>query len=53
VLFVFLPNLMIIATSFLTRVTTPTSFRWSLRWTTTRLLDPLYFDVLLHCSIWR
>ena len=48
VLFVFLPNLMIIATSFLTRddahfvklVFTLDNYA--------RLLDPLYFDVLLH-----
>ena len=48
VLFVFLPNLMIIATSFLTRddahfvklVFTLDNY--------TRLLDPLYFEVLLH-----
>lgn len=48
VLFVFLPNLMIIATSFLTRddahfvalVFTLDNY--------SRLLDPLYFDVLLH-----
>jgi spermidine/putrescine transport system permease protein len=48
VLFVFLPNLMIIATSFLTRddanfvklVFTLDNY--------SRLLDPLYYDVLLH-----
>ena len=48
VLFVFLPNLMIIGTSFLTRddasfvkmVFTLDNY--------TRLLDPLYFEVLLH-----
>lgn len=48
VLFVFLPNLMIIVTSFLTRddanfvamVFTLDNYA--------RLLDPLYFDVLLH-----
>lgn len=48
VLFVFLPNLMIIGTSFLTRddasfvkiVFTLDNYR--------RLLDPLYYDVLLH-----
>jgi spermidine/putrescine transport system permease protein len=48
VLFVFLPNLMIIATSFLTRddanfvklVFTLDNYA--------RLLDPLYYDVLLH-----
>ena len=50
VLFVFLPNLMIIATSFLTRddanfvklVFTLDNY--------SRLLDPLYYDVLLHPS---
>lgn len=48
VLFVFLPNLMIIATSFLTR--DDANFV-SLVFTLdnyARLLDPLYFDVLLH-----
>lgn len=48
VLFIFLPNLMIIGTSFLTRddasfvkmVFTLDNY--------TRLLDPLYFEVLLH-----
>ncbi|KAA1139613.1 spermidine/putrescine ABC transporter permease PotB, partial [Citrobacter portucalensis] len=48
VLFVFLPNLMIIGTSFLTRddanfvkmVFTLENY--------TRLLDPLYFEVLVH-----
>lgn len=35
VLFVFLPNLMIIATSFLT-ATMPTSSNWSSRWITIR-----------------
>ncbi len=48
VLFVFLPNLMIVATSFLTR--DDASFV-SLVFTLgnyARLLDPLYFDVLLH-----
>lgn len=48
VLFVFLPNLMIVATSFLTR--DDANFV-SLVFTLdnyARLLDPLYFDVLLH-----
>ncbi len=48
VLFVFLPNLMIIATSFLTR---DDAHFVSLVFTLdnyARLLDPLYFDVLLH-----
>lgn len=53
VLFVVLPNLMIIGTSFLTRddanfvkmVFTLENY--------TRLLDPLYFEVLVHSSIWR
>jgi spermidine/putrescine transport system permease protein len=48
VLFVFLPNLMIIATSFLTRDDTHfVSMVFSLD-SYARLLDPLYFDVLLH-----
>ncbi len=48
VLFVFLPNLMIIGTSFLTR-DDPVSSKWSLRWITTRVCSiPLYFEVLLH-----
>jgi spermidine/putrescine transport system permease protein len=48
VLFVFLPNLMIIVTSFLTRDDTHfVAMVFSLD-NYTRLLDPLYFDVLLH-----
>ncbi|MDU7134219.1 MAG: spermidine/putrescine ABC transporter permease PotB, partial [Enterobacteriaceae bacterium] len=48
VLFVFLPNLMIIATSFLTRDDAHfVAMVFSLD-SYARLLDPLYFDVLLH-----
>lgn len=48
VLFVFLPNLMIIATSFLTRDDAHfVTMVFSLD-SYARLLDPLYFDVLLH-----
>ena len=48
VLFVFLPNVMIIATSFLTRDDAH-FVQWVFTLDTyTRLLDPLYFDVLLH-----
>ena len=48
VLFVFLPNLMIIVTSFLTRDDAHfVAMVFSLD-NYTRLLDPLYFDVLLH-----
>ncbi len=48
VLFVFLPNLMIIVTSFLTRDDAHfVAMVFSLE-NYTRLLDPLYFDVLLH-----
>lgn len=48
VLFVFLPNLMIIVTSFLTRDDTHfVAMVFSLD-NYARLLDPLYFDVLLH-----
>lgn len=48
VLFVFLPNLMIIATSFLTRDDTHfVSLVFTLE-NYTRLVDPLYASVLLH-----
>ncbi len=52
-LFVFLPNLMIIVTSFLTRddahfVSTVFTLK-----NYTRLLDPLYAEVLLHSLIWH
>ncbi len=48
VLFVFLPNLMIIATSFLTRDDTDFVKLVFTLDNYSRLLDPLYFDVLLH-----
>ena len=48
VLFVFLPNLMIIATSFLTRDDTNFVKLVFTLDNYARLLDPLYYDVLLH-----
>lgn len=48
VLFVFLPNLMIIVTSFLTRDDTNFVAMVFTLDNYARLLDPLYFDVLLH-----
>ncbi|KIS43559.1 spermidine/putrescine ABC transporter permease PotB [Kosakonia radicincitans] len=48
VLFVFLPNLMIIATSLLTRDDTHFVALIFTLDNYTRLFDPLYFDVLLH-----
>ena len=48
VLFVFLPNLMIIATSFLTRDDTNFVKLVFTQDNYARLLDPLYYDVLLH-----
>jgi len=48
VLFVFLPNLMIIVTSFLTRDDTHFVKLVFTLDNYARLLDPLYFDVLLH-----
>lgn len=48
VLFVFLPNLMIIATSFLNRDDTHFVTLVFTLDNYARLLDPLYFDVLLH-----
>ena len=48
VLFVFLPNLMIIGTSFLTRYDASFVKMVFTLDNYTRLLDPLYFEVLLH-----
>ena len=48
VLFVFLPNLMIIGTSFLTRDDASFVKMVFTQDNYTRLLDPLYFEVLLH-----